>query len=466
MISTSSAAEIAKAVNAGEATAKSVVIAALGRIEINNRRVGAFTDVTAARAMATAERVDAAVKSGKTLPLAGVPFAAKNLYDMRGVVTRAGSKINRDNPPATADAVLVARLEAAGAICVGALNMGEYASDFTGQNLNDGPSRNPHDLGRMTGGSSGGSAAAVAAGLVPLTLGSDTNGSIRVPASLCGVFGLRPTYGRLSRTGTFPFASGLDVVGPLARSVGDIALAYDAMQGFDAADAAMVKRPQEAVGERLERGFAGLRIGLADGYFAGDGEIREVMAEVAFRLEVTRKVSIPNAPAARAAAALITMSEGAALHLERLRTRAADFDPEVRDRLLAGALLPAQWIERAQKFRRVFQAEMLKLFDGVDAIIAPATPMRAPRIGQKTANFGGVEMPIRPNLGIFTQPFSFVGLPVAAVPIATPEGTLPIGIQVVAAPWREDIALRVARQLEKSGVARAPVAKGYADAAP
>jgi aspartyl-tRNA(Asn)/glutamyl-tRNA(Gln) amidotransferase subunit A len=318
----------------------------------------------------------------------------------------------------------------------------------------------------MTGGSSGGSAAAVAAGLVPLTLGSDTNGSIRVPASLCGVFGLRPTYGRLSRTGTFPFASGLDVVGPLARSVGDIALAYDAMQGFDAADAAMVKRPQEAVGERLERGFAGLRIGLADGYFAGDGEIREVMAEVAFRLEVTRKVSIPNAPAARAAAALITMSEGAALHLERLRTRAADFDPEVRDRLLAGALLPAQWIERAQKFRRVFQAEMLKLFDGVDAIIAPATPMRAPRIGQKTANFGGVEMPIRPNLGIFTQPFSFVGLPVAAVPIAMPEGTLPIGIQVVAAPWREDIALRVARQLEKSGVARAPVAKGYADAAP
>ena len=466
MISTSSAAEVARAVNAGEATAKSVVIAALGRIEINNRRVGAFTDVTAARAMATAERVDAAVKSGKTLPLAGVPFAAKNLYDVRGVVTRAGSKINRDNPPATADAVLVTRLEAAGAICVGTLNMGEYASDFTGENVTDGPSRNPHDLGHMTGGSSGGSAAALAAGLVPLTLGSDTNGSIRVPASLCGVFGLRPTYGRLSRTGTFPFASGLDVVGPLARTVGDVALAYDAMQGFDGADAAMVKRPQEAVAERLERGFAGLRIALADGYFAGDDDIREVMAEVAFRLEVTRKVSIPNAPAARAAAALITMAEGAPQHLERLRTRAADFDPEVRDRLLAGALLPAEWIAQAQKFRRVFQAEMLKLFDGIDAIIAPATPMRAPRIGQKTANFGGVEMPIRPNLGIFTQPFSFVGLPVAAVPIAMPEGTLPIGIQVVAAPWREDIALRVARQLEKSGVARAPVAKGFADAAP
>ena len=463
MNSTAGVADIAKAVSTAQTTAKAVVIAALARVEANNGRVGAFTDVTAARAMEQAERVDALLRDGKKLPLAGVPFAAKNLFDLKGVVTRAGSKINRDNAPATADAVLVQKLEAAGAVCLGALNMDEYAYGFTGENAHDGPSRNPHGLDHMTGGSSGGPAAAVAAGMVPLSLGSDTNGSIRVPASLCGLFGLKPTFGRLSRTGSFPFVAGLDHVGPLARSVDDLALSYDALQGFDADDAALVRRPLEAVSGRLERGSAGLRIAIADGYFGGEAEVREMIDKVAKALHVTRRITIPEAQAARAAAYLITMSEGAALHAQRLRTRAQDFDPEVRDRLLAGSLLPNGWIERAQKFRRWFQEQMLELLGGVDAIIAPSTPMRAPRLGQKTAIFGGVEMPVRPNLGIFTQPFSFVGLPVAAVPIAMEGQHLPLGIQVIAAPWREDFALRVARQLEKSGLAKAPVARGFAD---
>jgi aspartyl-tRNA(Asn)/glutamyl-tRNA(Gln) amidotransferase subunit A len=176
-----------------------------------------------------------------------------------------------------------------------------------------------------------------------------------------------------------------------------------------------------------------------------------------------RKIALPDVPAARAAAFLITMAEGAALHADRIRTRPQDFDPDVRDRLLAGALLPAGWIERAQKFRRAYQDRVLDLFGEVDVILAPATPMRAPKIGQKTAIFGGIEMPVRPNLGIFTQPFSFIGLPVVAVPIAVPNHKLPLGLQVIAAPWREDVALRVARQLEKAGVAKAPVARGFAD---
>jgi Asp-tRNA(Asn)/Glu-tRNA(Gln) amidotransferase A subunit family amidase len=217
MNSTSGVAEIAKAVTSMEVTAHSVVMAALGRIEANNERLGAFTDVLADRAIERATLIDAEIQQGKRYPLAGVPFAVKNLFDVKGLPARAGSKINRELPPATADARLVQRLEAAGAICLGALNMGEYAYDFTGENITDGPSRNPHDLAHMTGGSSGGSASAVAAGLVPLTLGSDTNGSIRVPASFCGLFGLKPTYGRLSRQGTFPFVPSLDVVGPFAR---------------------------------------------------------------------------------------------------------------------------------------------------------------------------------------------------------------------------------------------------------
>ncbi len=463
MKSTAGVAEIAKAVNAAETTARHVVVTALARIEANNGRLGAFTDITGERAIAAADKVDAAIRAGKKLPLAGVPFGVKNLYDLAGVVTRAGSSINRANPPAGADAALVTRLEAAGAVCVGALNMDEYASGFTGENAHDGPSRNPHDLGHMTGGSSGGPAAAVAGGLVPLAFGSDTNGSIRVPAALSGLFGLKPTYGRLSRRGTFPFAASFDHMGPLARSVDDLALSYDAMQGFDEADPAQVKRPLEAISDRLGRGAAGLRIAVADGYFAGDAEAREVVEIAGKALEATRRISVPDAQAARAAAVLITMAEAAALHIERLRQRPDEFEPEVRDRLLAGAMLPAAWVERAQRFRRVYRDQMLKLFEGTDAILTAAAPMRAPKLGQKTALFGGVEMPVRPNLGIFTQPFSFIGLPAAVAPIWVGGHKLPLGVQIVTAPWREDFALRVARQLEKAGVAKAPVAKGFAD---
>jgi aspartyl-tRNA(Asn)/glutamyl-tRNA(Gln) amidotransferase subunit A len=329
MNSTAGVAEIAKAVTGGATTARAVVIAALARIEANNGRVGAFTDVTSARAMEQAERVDAEVKAGKGLPLAGVPFAVKNLFDLKGVVTRAGSKINRSNAPAFADAVLVSRLEAAGAVCVGALNMDEYAYGFTGENAHDGPVHNPHGLDHMTGGSSAGPAAAVAAGMVPLSLGSDTNGSIRVPASLCGLFGLKPTFGRLSRTGTFPFVADLDHVGPLARSVEDLALAYDALQGFDGDDPALVRRPLEAVAGRLARGAAGLRLAIADGYLGGEGEAREMMETVGKRLEIGRRINIPEVQAARAAAYLITMSQGAALHAGRLGGAGAEVPPLV-----------------------------------------------------------------------------------------------------------------------------------------
>ena len=463
MKSTTGVGDIARAVTSMEVSAYSVVMAALGRIEVNNQRLGAFTDVLSERAIARATTIDAEIHEGKRFPLAGVPFAAKNLFDIAGLPTRAGSKINREREPARADAALIRRLEAAGAICVGATNMGEYAYDFTGENLTDGPAHNPHDLNHMTGGSSSGSASAVAGGLVPLSLGSDTNGSIRVPASFCGLFGLKPTFGRLSRLGTFPFVADLDHLGPLARSVDDLALSYDAMQGFDEDDPAQSRRPLEAVTGRLERGSAGLRIAIADGYFVGEADVREMMEVVGKALGVSRRVTIPDVAAARAAAFLITMSQAATLHLERLRTREADFDPAVSERLIAGAMLPAAWVDKAQRFRRAYRDEVMKLFQHVDVILAPSTPMRAPKIGQKTAMFGGVEMPVRPNLGIFTQPISFIGLPTVAIPIAMEGQRLPLGIQAIAAPWREDFALRVARQLEKTGTASAPVARGFAD---
>ena len=464
MKATADAVEIAEAVKGGQVTARAVTEAALKRIERHNPMLGAFTDVTAARALEQAELVDSKIRNAMDPgPLAGVPFAVKNLYDIKGVTTRAGSKINRDNPPAERDATLVTRLEAAGAVLLGGLNMDEYAYGFTGENAHDGPSRNPHALDRMTDGSSAGPAAAVAGGLVPLSLGSDTNGSIRVPASFCGLFGLKPTYGRLSRAHSFPFVSSLDHLGPFARSTRDLALAYDTMQGFDEADPAQTKRVNEPTSARLKHPIPGLRIAVAGDYFLGAPEVQAQVQKVAKALEATKTVTLPDAQAARAAAFIITMAEGATLHLERLRERPDDFDPEVRDRLLAGAMLPGVWVERAQKLRRVFRDRVLKLFDGVDAILTPATPMKAPLLGQKTAMFGGVELPVRPNLGIFTQPISFIGLPVVTVPVWQYGEDLPLGVQVIAAPWREDVCLRIAHQLETAGVCKAPVAQGFAD---
>ena len=308
----------------------------------------------------------------------------------------------------------------------------------------------------MTGGSSGGSGGAVAGGLVPLALGSDTNGSIRVPSSFCGIFGLKPTYGRLSRARSFPFVASLDHLGPFARSLRDLALSYDAMQGPDADDPACAQRPADPAVPLIERGLDGLRIAVAGGYFREGAfpEALEALDRVAKAVDARDEVEIPEAARARAAAYVITATEGAALHLDRLRKQAGQFDPAVRDRLIAGAMVPAALVNRAQIFRRWYRAQVLELFERYDAILAPATPCTAPNIGQQTFILDGIEMPLRPNVGIYTQPISFVGLPVVAVPV--PLQPLPIGVQIIAAPWREDIALRIAHALEQMNVAAAP----------
>jgi len=457
---TPSASEIAKAVTSHKLTALEATEAALARIERYDGILNSFTDVTAERARARAREVDAAIAAGKNVgPLAGVPFAVKNLFDVKGISTRAGSKINRDLPKAARDATLIERMEAAGAVLVGALNMGEYAYDFTGENVHDGPSRNPHDPSRMTGGSSGGSGGAVGGALVPIALGSDTNGSIRVPSSFCGIFGLKPTYGRLSRARSFPFVASLDHLGPFARNVRDLALAYDAMQGPDADDAACTTRAAEPAAGLLAQNIGGLRIAIAGGYFQKNlfPEAVEAVAHVAKALGVTKVVDVPEASRARAAAYVITTTEGASLHLDRLRERPNDFDPAVRDRLMAGAMVPAPLVDRAQKFRRWYRAQLMDIFKSVDLLIAPATPCVAPKLGQVNFVLDGVELPVRANIGIHTQPISFIGLPVVAVPV--PLEPMPIGVQLIAPPWREDIALRVAYALERMGAVSAPTPK-------
>ena len=458
------AGDIADAVRAGDVSATTLVHASLERIAQTEARINAFTDVTARRALDTAAALDARLAVGdstaRALPLLGVPFAVKNLFDVAGLTTLAGSKVERGRPAATGDGPLVKRMQAAGAVLVGALNMDEYAYGFTTENSHEGSTHNPHDLSRTSGGSSGGSAAAVAAGQVPITLGSDTNGSIRVPASLCGVFGLKPTFGRLPRNGTYPFVASLDHLGPFARSARDLALAFDAMQGFDARDAACVNRPIEPTAATLAEGVHGLRIATLGGYFADHAqpEALTAVARVAAALGVTRTAELPEVARARAAAFIISNAEGGALHLTDLRTRADDFDPLSRDRFLAGALLPAAWVMQALRMRRWFALRAAELFKDIDVLLAPATPCVAPVIGTEWLEINGQRLPARPSLGLLTQPISCIGLPVCVVPVWGCHPHLPIGVQVIAAPWREDLVLRVAHALQQQGVAAAPVA--------
>jgi len=453
------AAEIAAEVRGGRASAQSVVERALSVVAARDRALNCFTRVLPERAMNSARSVDERVAKGQDpAPLAGVPFAVKNLFDIEGVVTLAGSIIEADNPAASADATLVSRMEAAGAVLLGTLNMDEYAYGFTTENHHYGPTRNPHDLTRIAGGSSGGSAAAVAAGLAPLTLGSDTNGSIRVPAALCGVYGLKPTFGRLSRHGTKPFVHSLDHVGPFARTVRDLALIYDVLQGHDPADPTSADRPIQTVSPLLAAPCRPLRTGWLGGWF-GENASREAIGAVEAVAQALRAVTadLPGAKAARAAAFCLTGAEGGSLHLQALRTRPADFDPATRDRLIAGALQPAHVVAKAQRVRRWFLDQALELFQQFDMLLAPATPFAATPIGQADTTMNGQSVSVRANLGVYTQPISFIGLPVLTVPIVARDA-LPLGVQLIAAPWREDVLFAAAAWLEAQGVAgaRAP----------
>ncbi|MGH2412359.1 MAG: AtzE family amidohydrolase [Microcystaceae cyanobacterium] len=445
------AVALASAIRSGKISAKAAIDATLEQITQRKATLNCFTAVTASEAIAQAQHLDRAISQGQNLPpLAGVPFAVKNLFDIAGITTLAGSKINAENPPASQDATVVARLKQAGAILVGALNMDEYAYGFVTENSHYGVTPNPHDLTRIAGGSSGGSAAAVAAALVPIALGTDTNGSIRVPAAFCGVLGFKPTYGRLSRAGTMLLSSSLDHVGLFVRSVRDVAAVFDCLQAYDPGDPVCTQRPPQPCLSQLDLGIEGLRIAMADGYFTQGVEPEALAAveAVAQGLNVTARVTLPEVHRAKAAAYIITAVEGANLHLDNLRSRSQDFDPATRDRFLAGALIPAHWYLQAQRFRRWYRDRLREVFQTVDLILAPTTPCVAPPIGQETIVIAGEEILLRPHLGRFTQPLSFIGLPVLSFPIQRPY-QLPLGVQIIAAPYQESLILRIAQVLEK-----------------
>jgi AtzE family amidohydrolase len=331
--------------------------------------------------------------------------------------------------------------------------MDEFAFGFTTENAHYGPTRNPCDETRIAGGSSGGSAAAVAAHLVPIALGSDTNGSIRVPAALCGVFGLKPTYGRVSRAGVVPLAWSFDHVGAFARTVRELATTFDHLQTAEPRDPAATELPPAPTMSRLESGIDRLRVGVLAGHFA-TGAVPEVLAaveRVAKALGAVQRVDIPDSARAVAAALLATSAEGASLNLDVIRARAGEFDPKTRDRWVAAALIPAAWYQAAQRFRRRYRGLFAQAFAEVDLLIAPTTPFPAPKLGQDRIAIDGTEVPVRGALGRFTAPISFIGLPALSVPVRD-AGPLPVGVQLIARPHEDDVVLRVAHHLERAGV--------------
>lgn len=450
-------AGVQRALAAGELSAREIARSSLDDIARVNPQINAWTQVTESRMLTEADRIDALRRDKQPLPpLAGIPYAVKNLFDVAGETTLAGAQLFSDRPAASADGWAVRQIQAAGGLLSGMVNMDAYAYGFTTENSHYGATHNPHDLQRIAGGSSGGSAAAVAAGLVHFALGTDTNGSIRVPASLCGIFGLKPTFGRLSRAGSHPFVASLDHIGPFARHVGDLAAVYDALQGLDPDDDAQADRAVAPASPLLECGLDGLRCAVLGGYFTTwcDSDARAAVAQVAQALGADRELQFSEAELSRSAAFIISASEGGNQYLPALRREPARFEPHSRERLLAGAMIPSAWYLQAQRFRRHAREAMAALFDHAEVLIAPATPCSATLIGQQTMAINGQSLPVRASMGMLTQPISFLGLPVVTVPLRTASGQ-PIGVQLIAAPFNEQACLRAAHVLEAMGLTEA-----------
>jgi AtzE family amidohydrolase len=434
-------AAIAADVRAGRRRAVDIAHAALDRLRADP--YVAVTRILADRALAEAEAVDATVAAGRDPgPLAGVPYGVKDLFDVAGLPTTAGNGARTKAPPAAQDAEAIRRLHAAGAVLTATLNMDEFAYGFATINAHFGTTRNPHDPARLAGGSSGGSAAVVAGGLLPLALGSDTNGSIRIPAALCGVYGLKPTHEALPLEGVYPFVDSFDDIGPFATDVEGLRIATEVLRG-----APLV-------------GDAPTRIAMLGGWFAANlsDDMTAALTRIAASLGAGT-VELPAVDVARSAAFLITASEGGRFHAPMLADHALSYDPATRDRLIAGATLGEDIVARARRFRRWFAAQADALFADWDVLIAPATPCAAPPIADPMIVVGGQRVPARAHLGIYTQPLSFIGLPALVVPLKEC-GPLPLGLQLVGPPGREARLFALAARLEEEGITGAWPAPG------
>ncbi|MBK1617171.1 Asp-tRNA(Asn)/Glu-tRNA(Gln) amidotransferase GatCAB subunit A [Lamprobacter modestohalophilus] len=445
----------------------------LKRIEQLNAKINAYITVTAEQALAAAERADQQLAAGTAGPLTGIPIAHKDIFCTNGVKTSCGSRM-LDNFVAPYNATVVERLQAAGMPMLGKTNMDEFAMGSSNETSFFGPVHNPWDLERVPGGSSGGSAAAVAAGLCVAATGTDTGGSIRQPAAFCGVTGIKPTYGRCSRWGMIAFASSLDQAGVFARSAADAALVLQAMAGFDERDSTSAKEPVPDYAAQLEDSIAGLKIGLPKEYF-GEGLDPGVAASIEAAIKEyealgasVREISLPNAPLSVPVYYVVAPAEcssnlarfdgvryghrcEAPKDLEDLykRSRAEGFGPEVKRRIMIGTyVLSAGYYDayylKAQQLRHLISDDFSHAFEQVDVIMGPTTPSTAFALGAKSND------PVAMYLNdIYTIATNLAGLPGLSIPVAPADG-MPVGLQLIGDVFQEGRLLNIAHRLQQA----------------
>ena len=428
--------ELAPLVRRRKLSARELVRSCLDRIEAANPRLNAFVHVDAEAALRMADAADESIVRGGWLgPLHGIPLAVKDNYLTAGLPTTACSRVLEGNVPGT-DATAVARLRAAGAIVVGKTNMHEWAYGGTNEVSAFGPARNPWHSAHITGGSSGGSGAALAARLVPAALGSDTGGSVRIPASACGVSGLKPTYGRVSRHGILPLSWSLDIGGPMARSAEDLALLFAAMAGADPNDAASVEPPRRALRRCPERALRGLRIAvLSDDSLATAPDVAApVQAALHALTDAGATVvegSLPHLDIGMVAWRAIMMAEASAFHARYLEARHADYAPGVRTQLEAGRLITGPEYLKAQQYRVEFNRAVHALFAAADIVALPTLPVTAPRIGQGRVVLNGREITSQHAMTYACWIANLSGLPALSLPCGFGDGGLPVGLTLM-----------------------------------
>ena len=442
---------------AGRVSAVELATAALARIDRGNARLNAFITVTAEQAMQQARQADSELAAGHDRgPLHGIPVAVKDLFATRGVRTTAGSRIYENRVPAF-DAAVVEKLLSAGAVMLGKLNMHELAYGITSANPHFGAVRNPWNTEHIPGGSSGGSGAAVAACMVYAAMGSDTGGSIRIPASFCGAVGLKPTYGRVSRDGALPLGYSLDHMGPLTRTVRDAALALNAIAGFDRRDGTSSRRPAVDFVPEEGCGIRGVRIGVPRNFFFErldadvESSVRGAIARAESLGAVVKPVTVPDMDALNVVARIVLLAEASAI-MEPFRERRGDFGPDVLALLDQGRLLPATDYVNAQRLRRGMRREFDRLWSEVDCLFTPATPNTAPRIGDTRVRLGGRDEDVRLAATRLVRGINTLGRPALSLPCGLSAGRLPIGLQIVGPAFEEALILRVGAALEDSGV--------------
>jgi aspartyl-tRNA(Asn)/glutamyl-tRNA(Gln) amidotransferase subunit A len=426
----------------------------LARIQAEDAAARCYITVLHDQALAAAATAEREITSGRYRgPLHGIPIALKDLVMTRGIRTTCGSRILKDWVPDT-DATVAARLAEAGAILLGKLNMHEFAYGPTGVNPHYGTAANPWGRDRMPGGSSSGSGAGVAAGLCAGALGTDTGGSIRIPAALCGIVGLKQTYGLVSRAGVVPLAWSLDHIGPMTRTVTDAALMLQALAGYDPADPSTAALPVSDYRRELERDPRGLRIGVVrDVFFERlDPEVRAAVEAAAHALTGpgirVEDVRLPRIRHAGPATFAIITAESMAYHEPYLKTRASEYGADVRARLLTGQFVLATQYLKAQRARQVLRADVDGVLRSVDALLMPTTPIPAPRTDEREATVDGVTDDVRAWLTRCTRPINLTGHPALSVPCGLTASGLPIGLQLVGRQFDEATLLRLGHAYE------------------